>query len=94
MATVDGPPEPMMMPVRSLTMFAGFEAGIADRLIHGDVVPGHAGVHEALRLARHHRFPVELRLAVNLALEAELGVFLRSGNAGFCLPQRGDHFLG
>ena len=46
MARVDGPPEPMMMPVRSCEISLVLEAGIADRLLHGDVVPGRAAAEE------------------------------------------------
>jgi hypothetical protein len=54
MVRVDGPPEPMMMPVRSLDDVAFLEAGVADRLIHGDVVPGRAAAVEAHGAAVDH----------------------------------------
>ena len=44
---VEGPPEPMMMPVRSLEMSLVLEARVADRLVHGHVVPGRAAAVEA-----------------------------------------------
>ena len=73
---------------------ARLEARVADGLVHGDVVPAHARFHEAARLARDHAFPFDVRLAVHLAAEAELGVFLRAHDAGLRFPQRGDHLLG
>ena len=36
---------------------ACLEAGVADRLVHGDVVPADARLHEAARLARDHAAP-------------------------------------
>ena len=42
MVRVEGPPEPMMMPVRSLVMSSCLQAGVGDRLLHGDMVPGAA----------------------------------------------------
>ena len=54
MARVDGPPEPMMMPVRSFEMSPSFEPGVADRLLHGDVVPGRAAAEEAHGAAVDH----------------------------------------
>src|SRR5262249_17941864 len=50
------------------------EAGIADRLVHGDVIPAHARLHEATRFARDHAFPFDVRFAVHLAAEAEFDV--------------------
>src|SRR4029079_14931553 len=73
---------------------AGLEASVADGLVHRDIVPAHAGFHEATRLARDHAFPFDVGLAVHLAAEAELGVFFRAHDAGLSFPQRGDHLLG
>ena len=94
MARVEGPPEPMTMPVRSLTTSPGSEPGVANGLVHGDVVPADAGLHEAARLARDHRLPLEVDGAVHLAAKSELGVFVRAHDAGLGLPQRGQHLLG
>ena len=49
---------------------ARLEPGVADRLVHGDVVPADAGLHEAARLARDHGLPLEIDGAVHLAAEA------------------------
>ena len=76
MVRVEGPPEPMMMPVRSLEISLVFEAGVADRLLHGDVVPGGAAAEEAHGAAVDATCRIERRRAVHLAAEAELGVFV------------------
>ena len=83
-----------MMPVRVVGDFAGFEAGVADRLLHGDMVPGRAAAEEA------HGAPVdgvagfERRRAVHLAAKAELGIFVGAGDAGLRLAQARQNFLG
>src|SRR5262245_2379234 len=70
------------------------EPGIADRLLHGDVVPGGTSAHEAPHLAVEHLPPVELRRAVYLAAEAELGIVVRLDDARLRLAQRREHLLG
>ena len=93
MARVEGPPEPMMMPVRSFEISLVLEAGIADRLVHGDVVPGRAAAVEAHGAAVDHLFRIEARGAVDLAAEAELLVIRSLADAGLRLAQRGENFL-
>ena len=93
MVRVEGPPEPMMMPVRSLEISARLEAGIADRLLHGDVVPGGAAAEEAHGAPIDGLARIERGRAVHLAAEAELGVFVGAHDAGVRLAQRGQHFL-
>ena len=92
-ARVDGPPEPMTMPVRSLemsfsstpesriacSMATWFQAAPPPEEAHGPPVD---------RLGR-----IERRRAVHLAAEAELGVVLRARDARFGLAQAGQHFL-
>ena len=82
------------MPERSLHDVVRLEPGVADGLVHGDIVPAQARFHEAAGLARDHAFPFDVRLAVHLAAEAELGVFFRTHDARLCFPQRGEHLLG
>ena len=76
MVRVDGPPEPMMMPVRSLEMSLSSRPAVADRLLHRDMVPGRAAAEEAHGAAVDHLVGIERRRAVHLAAEAELGVFV------------------
>ena len=73
---------------------ARLQPGIADRLVHGDVVPADPRLHEAARLARDHRLPFQLHRPVHLAAESELGVLLRAHDAGLALSERGQHLLG
>ena len=93
MVRVEGPPEPMMMPVRSLEMSLSSSAGVADRLLHGDVVPGGAAAEEAHGAAVDRLGRIERRRAVHLAAEAELGVFVGLHDAGLGLAQARQHFL-
>ena len=69
------------------------DARVADRLLHGDIVPRGALAHEAAHLAVDHPFPVELRRAMHLAAKAELGIFVSFDDAGFRFAQRGENFL-
>jgi hypothetical protein len=71
-----------------------FKARVADRLLHGEVVPGGARAHEATHLAVDHAFPVELGRAMDLAAEAELGIGVGLDDARFRFAQRGEHLLG
>ena len=70
------------------------EAGILDRLIHGDVVPGGAAAVEAHGAAVDHGRRIELRRAVDAAAETEPGVVLGGGDAGLRLAQTRGHLLG
>ncbi|GJE45592.1 hypothetical protein AEGHOMDF_4792 [Methylobacterium soli] len=70
------------------------EPRIADRLIHGDVVPGGAAAVEAHGAPVDHALRVEARCALDLAAEAVLGVGGRADDAGPRFPQRGQHLLG
>ena len=69
------------------------KAGVADRLIHRNVVPADAVAHETARLARHLRFPVDVGGAVHLAAKTELGVFFGAHDARLRLAERREHFL-
>ena len=82
-----------MMPVRSFEIFVSFKAGIADRLLHGDVIPGGAAAQKAHGAAVDRLAGVKRRRAVHLAAEAKLGIFVGAHNAGFRLAQRRQHFL-
>ena len=82
-----------MMPVRSLETSLSVEAGVADRLLHGDVIPGGAAAEEAHGAAVDGFARVERGRAVHLAAEAELGIFVGAHDAGFGLAQRRQHFL-
>ena len=94
MVRADGPPEPMMMPVRTLETSDRLEAGILDRLLHRDVIPRRALAEEAHRAAVDHVGRIERRRALHLRAEAELGIFLRARNAGLRLMEARKHFLG
>ena len=72
----------------------GREAGVGDRLLHGDVAEGRALGQEPRGAAVDHRLPVDVRLAVHLAAEAELGIFRRGRDAGPGLAQGGQDFVG
>ena len=74
--------------------FGGFEAGIADRLLHGDVVPGGAAAEKAHGAAIDRFARVERRRAVHLGAEAKLGIFVGAHDAGPRFAQRGQDFLG
>ena len=94
MVRVDGPPEPMMMPVRSLETSLSCKPGVADRLLHRDVVPGGAAAEEAHGAAVDGFGRIERGRAVDLAAEAERGVFVGARNAGLGLAQARQHLLG
>src|SRR5262249_22508343 len=70
------------------------ETGIADCLVHGDVIPAHARLHEATRFARNHAFPFNMRRTVHLAAEAKCGVLGGGEDAGFASPEGATHLLG
>jgi hypothetical protein len=71
-----------------------FDAAIADRLLHGDVVPGGARAEETHRAAVHRSRGIERRRAGNLAPEAMLHELLGARDARFRLMQASQHFLG
>src|SRR6185437_858272 len=70
------------------------DAGIADRLLHGDMVPGGAAAEKTHGAAINRRRRIERRRALHLAAEAELGEILRPADAGLGLAQAGQNFLG
>ena len=70
------------------------EAGVGDRLLHGDVGIGRAGGEEPRGPPVDQRFPVDGRRGVDLAAEAQLGIVRRRDDAGARLPQRGGDLLG
>ena len=94
MVRADGPPEPMMMPVRSLETSVWLKPGILDRLLHRDMIPGRAFAEEAHRAAVDHAGRIERRRTLHLRAEAKLGVFLGARDAGFRLVKARKHFLG
>ena len=95
MARVDGPPEPMMMPVRSLTT----SLWLRDRR-RGSPDPWRCSSSrrrpsmKRFGLRGTMAFPVDVGLAMHLACETKLGVLFGAHDAGFALAQRGQHFLG
>ena len=74
--------------------FVRLEPGIADRLLHGDMVPGGAAAEETHGAAVDRFFGIERGRAVHLAAEAELGVFVGAHDAGLRLAQARQHLLG
>ena len=68
---------------------AVLEAGIRDRLLHGDIVPGGTVAHEAADPAVDGAVEVEMRFAMDLAAEAELGIIIGLDDSRLCFPQRG-----
>ena len=94
MVRAEGPPEPMMMPVRIVGNLVGLEAGILDRLFHRDVVPGRAFAEEAHRAAVDHVRRIERRRALHLGAEAEFGIFVRARDPGLRRMEARKHFLG
>ena len=54
MVRVEGPPEPMIRPVRSLEISFASRPAVADRLLHRDMVPGRAAAQKAHRAAVDH----------------------------------------
>jgi hypothetical protein len=73
--------------------FAFLEAGVADRLLHGDVVPGGAAAEEPHGAAIDGFRRIERGRAVHLAAKSELGVFVGAADAGLGLAQARQHFL-
>ena len=69
------------------------DAGIADRLLHGDVVPGGAAAEKPHGAAIDRLGRVECRRALDLAAETELGIFIRARDAGLGLAQARQDFL-
>src|SRR5205807_7776368 len=57
-------------------------------------VPGRAAAMETHRAAIDDAAGLECWRAVNLAAKAEFGIFVRLDDAGFGLPQGGEHLLG
>ena len=74
--------------------FALLEAGVADRLLHGDVVPGGAAAEEAHGAAIDRLLGVEAGRAVHLAAETELGISVGARNARLGIVQARQNFLG
>ena len=93
MARVDGPPEPMISPVRSFDTSLGASPLSQDRLIHRDMVPGGSAAMKTHGAAVEEFFGLQARGALDLAAEAEFGVFLGARNAGLGLAQARQHFL-
>ncbi len=77
MALVDGPPEPMIRPVRSLDDVLFLETGIGDGLLHREIVVGRAIAHEAARAAIDRAFEIDLEAAFDLRAEAHALVGVR-----------------
>src|SRR5690606_12465641 len=69
------------------------EAGIANGLIHGDMIPGGAAAMKAHGATVDHGFHVDVGSAVNLAAKPDLGIFLCPDDAGPALAKRGQDFL-
>ncbi len=73
---------------------ARLQPGIGDGLIHGDMVPGGAGGVKAHGAAVDDLFRIERRGAMDLAAEAEFGIFLGAHDSRSRRAQRGRDFLG
>jgi len=74
--------------------FAVLEPGIADRLLHGDVIPGRAAAEEAHGATVDRLFRVKGWRSVHLTAKAELGIFIGARNARLGLAQARQNFLG
>ena len=61
----------------------GLQAGVRDRLFHGDLRPAAAAAVEPQGTAIQHVFGSQRRSAVHLAAEAHFGIALGSDDAGF-----------
>src|SRR6201994_5159156 len=57
------------------------------------MIPGRALAEEAHRAAVHHVGRIERRRTLHLRTEAELGIFLSTGNPGARLMEACQHFL-
>ena len=66
------------------------EAGVADRLFHGDKGVGRPIAHEAARTPVDRCVEINLRTPVHLAAESHLLVIFGRGNAGLGFAQRAD----
>ena len=71
-----------------------FQAGVGDRLLHGDMVPRAALVQEAHGAAIHQGRSVERGLAPDLAAKAVLGERIRKRDARTRVAERGRDFFG
>ena len=74
--------------------FVLLEPGIADRLLHGDVVPGRAAAEEAHGATIDSLVRIESGRSVHLTAKAELGIFIGARNSRFGFTQTRQHFLG
>ena len=94
MVRVDGPPEPMMMPVRSLE--TSLSCKPASRIACSMATWFQAAPRPRKRIARRSTDfgRIERRRAVHLAAEAERGVVVGAHDAGLGFAQTGQHLLG
>jgi hypothetical protein len=74
--------------------FALLEPGVADRLLHGNVVPGRAAAEKAHGATVDRVFRVEGRRSVHLTAKTELGIFFGARNARLGFAQARQNFLG
>ena len=68
------------------------EAGVRDRLCHGHVAPAGAIAHEAHRALVDMISGLRLRAAIDLGLEAPVGIVLAEGDAGGAILQAVGNF--
>src|SRR5262249_41560072 len=52
------------------------QAGVADRLLHRDMIPGRAAAEKAHRAPVYHLSPIEARGAMHLRAESHLGLLV------------------
>jgi hypothetical protein len=74
--------------------FAVIEPGVANGLLHGDMVPGRPAAEKAHGAAVDRLFRIERGRTVHLASKAELGVPVGARNPGLGLTQARQNFLG
>ncbi len=74
--------------------FVLLEPGIADRLLHGDMVPGRAAAEEAHRATIDRLLRIESGRSVHLTAKAEFGILIGARNSRFGFTQARQHFLG
>jgi hypothetical protein len=91
MARVEGPPEPMTMPVRGLEISSSSSRpASSDRLFHGHMVPGGALRRESAWRGDRPFFGSSVGCAMHLAAEAEFGYNPPRDDARLGFAQRGQ----
>src|SRR5581483_3824969 len=70
-----------------------FEAGVADRLLHRNVIPGGAATEKTHRTTIDDLSRIKTRSAVDLRAEAKLGLLCCARNTAAGVVQARQHFL-